>query len=499
MMGIYERWFAGKAEIAVLRLLGLFDRPAPENEIAALRAMPYIHGLTTFLKGLKTGAWNDAVTALQDVGLLAPASEQDDTLDAHPLVREHFGEQLRRKHPEAWREGHRRLYVYLRDTAKPLPETLEEMAPLYAAVVHGCMAGMHQEALKEVYWKRINRDDEGFNAFKLGAFGSEVALLSAFFDPPWERLAPGLDKLWQAWVLHEAGFALRALGRLPAAAALMRLSLERRIAEQNWKGAAVSAANLSELLQALGQLSEAVAQARKSGELADISDDVALRIGKRTTLAATLYATGLRDEAAALFDEAEQIQKEVQPSSSLLSSFPGFWYCDLLLDQARDSEVRERAGQTLEIAESNHTLLDIALDHLSLGRAHLLATRHGTAGDLAEATSHLQQAVDGLRRAGQQDHLPLGLLARADLHTHTHDFPAAQHDLNETLTLAARCGYRLDEADAHLGHARLALAEGHPAPAREHLAKARSIITATGYHRRDGELTALEAEAALIG
>ena len=48
-------------------------------------------------------------------------------------------------------------------------------------------------------------------------------------------------------------------------------------------------------------------------------------------------------------------------------------------------------------------LLDIALDHLSLGRAHLLAVQRGAAGDLAEAASHLQQAVDGLRRAGQQD------------------------------------------------------------------------------------------------
>jgi hypothetical protein len=65
--------------------------------------------MSTPKRGLNAGAWNEAVTRLQDVGLLAPPSDQDDRLDAHPLVREYFGEQLRRKQPKAWREGHRPL------------------------------------------------------------------------------------------------------------------------------------------------------------------------------------------------------------------------------------------------------------------------------------------------------------------------------------------------------------------------------------------------------
>ena len=145
-------------------------------------------------------------------------------------------------------------------------------------------------------------------------------------------------------------------------------------------------------------------------------------------------------------------------------------------------------------------VLDIALAHLSVGRAHLLAAQRTPTGDLALATYHLQQAVDGLRRASVQDYLPLGLLARAALHTHTGAFPATRHDLDEALTLATRCGFRLHLADAHLGHARLALAESSPAAAAaSHLAAARAIITATGYHRRDGELSALEAAASRAG
>jgi tetratricopeptide (TPR) repeat protein len=497
MMGIYERWFARKPEIAVLRLLGLFDRPAPKDEIAALRAVPYIAGLTMFLKGLKTGTWNEAVTKLQDVGLLAPASDHDDRLDAHPLVREHFGQQLRQKQPAAWREGHRRLYVYLKDSAEPLPDTVEEMAPLYAAAVHGCLAGKNREALDEVYWKRMQREREHFNRKKLGAFSSEVAVLSAFFNPPWDRLAPGLSELAQAFILDEAGFALRALGRTSDATGLMRLGLKRHIVQENWKNAAISASNLSQLLQALGSLREALTHGRKSIELADVSGDDEERAENRTTVAAALHAMGLREEAAALFEEAEQMQKESQLAIQRLSLLRSFQYCDLLLDQDRDLEVRERVETFFTWLVPSDALL-IALDHLSLGRVHLRAAQRGITDAVAQAISHTQRAVDGLRRAGYQEHLPLGLLARAALHTHTGSFAAARHDLDETLTLATRCGFRLHETDAHLGFARLALAEGHPTSALEHLAHARRLIDATGYHRRDGELATLEAKVTAI-
>lgn len=87
---------------------------------------------------------------------------------------------------------------------------------------------------------------------------------------------------------------------------------------------------------------------------------------------------------------------------------------------------------------------------------------------------------------------PLGHLVRAALHTHTRHFDDARSDLYDAFELATRCGFRLHEADAYLGYARLELAQGHPDAAREHLGKARVIIEATGYHRRDGEVEELE-------
>ena len=497
MMATYEKWFASMPESAILQMLGLFDRPAPQDEIAVLREQPPIAGLTNVLDGLPECVWNEAVTTLRDVGLLAASlgAESGDTLDAHPLVREYFGERLRREYPEAWREGHRRLYEHMRSRkAKPLPDTIEEMAPLYAAVVHGCLAGRNQEALDEVYNERIQRGREWFNLHRLGAFGAQVALLSAFFDPPWERVAPGLSAASQTYVLAEAAFGLRGLGRLSEAAGLMRRGLEESIAREDWKNAAQQANNFSGLLRSSGDLDQALVHAQKSVGFSDKSGDVVQRMAYRTALAATLHALGHQDAAASLFEQAEQMQQTIRPADLPLYSIPGFRYCDLLLDQGREADVLVRATRTLDWAETHLGLLDVALDHVCLGRAHiLLVVNHGAQGDHAEAALHLRKAVEGLRRAARQDHLPLGLLARAALHIHTRSFADARRDLDETLSLAMRCGFRLHVTDTHLAYARLSLAEHDFTAALAHIAEASVLIGQTGYHRRDAELTAIAA------
>ncbi|MFT3767112.1 MAG: hypothetical protein QM820_16570 [Minicystis sp.] len=490
IMEAYERWL-GNPEIAILHMIGLFGRPAGKDEIAALRAEPVIAGLTDALAGLGGLGWNKAVSKLRKTGILLV--EHDKKLDAHPLVREHFGEQLRREQPEAWREGHRRLYEHLRQKAKKLPETVEEMAPLYAAVVHGCRAGRAREAFDEVYKGRIVRGDERFNGSKLGAFGAELAVLSAFFDAPWERLASGLDERRQAFVHNALGFTLRALGRSREAIEHMQTALEQHLALGEWTDAARDADNLSALSFALGDIEVAARFAEEGVKHADRSDDVFQRLARRTTLAATLHAEGRRAEAGAHFEEAEKLQQQRDLRRPLLHSVSGYRFCDLLLDLGEVDQVLKRVATTLPWNEER--IIDVALDHISLGRAHLVAVERGAAGDLAQAAFHLAEAVEGLRRAGRLDYFPLGLLARAALHTHTRAFDLARHDLDEALSIATRCGFRLHEADTHLAYARLSLAESNPTAARHHLSAAARLITETGYHRRDPELAELEAEA----
>jgi tetratricopeptide (TPR) repeat protein len=501
VMESYERWFQGQPELDILRLMGLFDRPAEGGAIEALKARPAIPGLTSELQGLSHEDWQFAVEDLRTARLLAGEDpHQPDTLDCHPLVREHFGGKLQESHPEAWQAAHSRLYEYYQSQAKEYPDTIEEMAPLYAAVAHGCQADRHQKALDEVYWRRIQRGNEFFSRNKLGAFGADLAALSGFFDPPWRQPVAGLTEVFKRWVLNEAGYCLQALGRLAEAAQPMQASLEAAITQGDWESAARSAYNLSENYMVTGDLAQALAYARQSVDLADRSGDAFIRMVNRTALADALHQAGRQPEAAVAFREAEEMQKEMQPEYTLLYSLQGFQYCDLLLGQGEYREVQNRARQTLEWVTPQNWLLDIALDHLSQGRAHLLQVQQEGSRDpstglrtgFSQAAAHLNQALDGLRQAGWQDYLTRGLLARAELRRVTGSLDRARADLEEALSIATRGGMRLHEADCHLEYARLHLACGDKEKARQSLAQAKEMIKEMGYHRRDGEVAELE-------
>jgi hypothetical protein len=88
--------------------------------------------------------------------------------------------------------------------------------------------------------------------------------VACFFDQPWQRISLNLTRPVQAWLLGEAGFCLRALGRLSEAKPPMRSSLEMDVEVKEWVGAAISASNLSELGLALGEVSAAMRDGEKA-------------------------------------------------------------------------------------------------------------------------------------------------------------------------------------------------------------------------------------------
>ena len=199
-------------------------------------------------------------------------------------------------------------------------------------------------------------------------------------------------------------------------------------------------------------------------------------------------------EAETLFREAEALQKERESDYPLLYSVQGFLYCDLLQGQGKYQNVRDRVARALEWIEQvgQGSLLDVAVDHLSLGRAHLAETRRDETRNFSTAAEHLDQAVDGLRQAGMQEYISRGLLARAALYRVRREFEPARRDLDEALSIAERGQMGLYRADAHLESARLDLAMANKPEAREHLATAKEMIERMGYHRRDGEVVELE-------
>jgi serine/threonine protein kinase/tetratricopeptide (TPR) repeat protein len=191
VMESYQTWFGEGPELSVLRMLGLFDRPADEKALGALLKPPAIPGLTESLIDLNPTEWRTVVARLRRARLLAGEDPHNPGhLDTHPLVREFFGDQLRSYRTSAWQECNTRLYYYYRTLAPPLPETFREMEPLFLAVICGCHAGLFREALHEVYIPRIQRGNACFAANVLGARGPLLSVLGHFFEQGrWNSLA----------------------------------------------------------------------------------------------------------------------------------------------------------------------------------------------------------------------------------------------------------------------------------------------------------------------
>jgi tRNA A-37 threonylcarbamoyl transferase component Bud32/predicted ATPase len=218
VMESYQAWFAEGPELSVLRMLGLFDRPADDKAIEALLKAPAIRGLTESLTDLSPDKWRTILGRLRRARLLAAGDPHNPgQLDTHPLVREYFGEQLRSQRTDAWKECNRRLFNYYRTLAPRLPKSFREMEPLFLAIICGCNAGLLREALHEVYVPRIQRGEASFAANVLGARGALTSVLVHFFEqrrwgPLVETAAEGqsLTAEDQLFILTQAGVYLVA-------------------------------------------------------------------------------------------------------------------------------------------------------------------------------------------------------------------------------------------------------------------------------------------------
>jgi serine/threonine protein kinase len=218
VMESYQTWLGEGPELAVLRMLALFDRAADEKALGVLRKPPAIPGLTDSLTDLGPATWRTILAKLRRARLLAREDPYSPgCLDTHPLVREYFGEQLRSQRTEAWKECNRRLYNHYQALAPRLPDSLREMEPLFLAVICGCNAGLLRSALHEVYIPRIQRGNDAFAANVLGARGTLLSVLVHFFEDgcwgsPLKTAVEGqsLTAEDQLFVLLEAGPYLTA-------------------------------------------------------------------------------------------------------------------------------------------------------------------------------------------------------------------------------------------------------------------------------------------------
>ena len=237
-------------------------------------------------------------------------------LDAHPLVREYFGEQLRSQQTDAWKECNRRLYHYYRTLAPQLPDSFREMEPLFLAVICGCNAGFFREVLHEIYIPRIQRGDSSFAANALGARGALLLVLAHFFEQKrWGSLVEtavegqSLSAEDQLLILMQAGSYLTATRGLGASEARICYQRAEPLCRLLSRPLLLCVALTGQWRFSLhtDKLTPTTQIAERIHALAREQNDAALMIEAYRALAVTLYYSGDYETAQQYATHAVQI------------------------------------------------------------------------------------------------------------------------------------------------------------------------------------------------
>jgi len=499
VMKSYQTWFGEGSELSVLRILGLFDRPAEGKAIAALLKPPAIAGLTESLTNLSPTEWRAILARLRRARLLAgedPHNPGD--LDTHPLVREYYGEQLRDQRSEAWKECNKRLFNYYRALAPQLPENFAEMEPLFLAVICGCHAGLFREALHEVYIPRIQRGDVHFAANVLGATGPLLLVLGQYFERGrWGSLietaieGQRLTEEDQLFILMQAGLYLTVTRGFGAP--------ETRICYERAEPLChvVSRPQLL-FMQLLGQfryalITDKLSAARQIAErvhaLAQEQNDAALMLAAYQVFACIFYFLGEFDPSRKYARQGIQIWRsgsvqspiaeEIQAPvvNCLIYEAMSDWHfgeiasCHALMDEAiaTAKELKDRYALALALGwavalgcgEHKYAEVDrLASDLIELSTRHnflyylaLGAIYRGWArsasGNPAEGIPRIEEGIRDLRATGSV----LGLsdhLARKAEALHLADRTSeALETINEAVAIAQRFEHRYCSAELH--------------------------------------------------
>lgn len=475
VMDSYIRWFERDQrwdELAVLLIMGLFDRPAYPEAIAALLADRHLASFRAGLDRVGGERWDRCVGALRGMGLLNSESQGlPGTVDAHPLVREHFRDELLKRGADAWRQGNRTLFRYYRHHAARQPRTSRGMTPLYAAVTHGCAAGLHQEVFDRILMPRVWRDRRtNYSTRRLGMTGSDLVALSNYFrHRQWRELQDlPLSPRTRVLVRTNAGVRLRQLGRLQEA----RQCFDAVVAEidpdtaapEELEDASYAAAQYCELLVIAGKLTGAPGErdvalvtGRLAVEYSDRGDDAYFSMHARSSLAEVHFMLGDLDRAGALFEEARAVERLRHPSPGFLYSQSLYRYGCYLIETGRAQQVLDdqRSDPDWGTNGRDSSLLSRAIRLVIIGAARraLIEAGRRTPEFLEETERILHDSISEFRTAGYPDYIVRGLLERARFYRARHeteDYVRALEDLDKATYEAGRGHMELLYADVLL-------------------------------------------------
>lgn len=478
-----------------LQLLGLFDRPMNATEKSVLitnanHAEP--------LRNLTEKQWQSLEKQLEKSGLLLGKKGSFGRLewDTHPIIRTYFGVNFKNNSLEEFKQAHLVLFNYYKKLPeKKLPDTFKEMIPLFQAMVHGCLAEEYRQALFEVFDSRIQRSNEFYSSYCLGAYPNIISILS-YFD--WENLTQyRLNNTEQIWILKTISHCFIALGFFQKSIDVSLISLKISAENKYWAQASSIARILANSYQSLGQLDLAMDIASQAIEHARHSKDYLEQALNLSRFAHILQLNGNLFHAKKYYEKAEKLLQE--EGFSYLITISGFKYCGMLLDSITNktglNEIIKRGEyitqkQTTQLNVGVSSTLDFGLGNLVIARTYFALN------DFANAESHFKVAIQTIKKAFRLEYIPQAYLNRANFYLVTNQLEKAKDDLYSAWSDIERCNMKFFAIDYLLIHGRYSLHSSisDVDTALNHYEEAKNLIAETGYNLRDAELDLLAAQ-----
>lgn len=411
----------------------------------------------------------------------------------HPLIRAHYLAQLTQTKADWVKDLHRRIgKFYQENTIPPKNPSLSDLTPLIEAVHHLGQAGDYDQAYK-IVWERIYQRDRRVLISQLGAYDTALTLLQEFFPEGDTTQTPQVSSSGnQRWILNAIGFCLMNLGRLAEASPFYERVAKANIEAEDWDNTSISYQNLAALYDYLGDLSASANAAESALTYARrIDNEQQKRQNERNSLAYqgwTAHLQGNLDAAQAAFQQADQLEQQIDPGKQYLYSLLGIQHAEYLRRRGDLDYARRITEANQVICKRNHWQNTLSLCHRLLGDLD-------AADNPPKAQEHYNEALRIARSISKKDVLIGALLARGRWAARRGEGTAAASDLEEALSYAVEGGYRIHEADIRVALAWMYQKAGKGDAAQREARQVQQMSQKMGYYW--GQQDAAEILAAL--
>lgn len=466
----YEKQLT-EEQCSFMKIFSLFRREITEEDFEHVFRTKMDTNMNSALVDMRPFSFHRLVDNLQDRRLISKSS--GNTYTTHPLIKNYFEFIF---DTEDRKLCHRRIYQYMDEHAKEHPETLEEMQPLFEQIYHGCQANMYQEAF-DLYWQNVQRKEEYFLIYKLGAWDTCLNITKNFFEQGNLQADPLIPNArTKAELISTAGLSIKMLGRLKEPEALYNRAIELNISQKDWRNASIDYLNITLLQMLTGQLKERKETTRKVIRLTRKANEIEYECYSTAYFAHTLFLLGETKKAIFWFEEANKLQRRYDPLVKYLYSIRGVLYADFIFALGKIEQALEVTQGNLKISKRRNLVNDINLCYRSLASIF----RH--LQELEEAEKYATNAISGAKRTGRPDIEVEALLALAMIRL-DHGLPGdTEESLNIASKICKRCGFSLYEPEVEIIQGKSCLSRGD-------FEQAAAFVTlayqkATGMHSR---------------